>query len=111
VQRDRDADLLVLEHALQVDVQDGVLRRMALHVLQHGGLRHVADLEVDDGRVEALVVQHQQQLGVVERQGARLTVATVEDGGDLVRATQAAARTFALGVTELGGEFERSLHE
>jgi hypothetical protein len=33
-------------------------------------------------------------------------MATVEDGGHLVRATQAAARTFALGVTELGGEFE-----
>ena len=42
--------------------------------------------------------------------GARLTVATVEDGGHLVHATQAAARTFALGVTELGGEFERGLH-
>jgi len=31
-------DLLVLEHALQVDVQHGVLRRVALHVLQYGRL-------------------------------------------------------------------------
>ena len=38
VQRDRDADLLVLEHALQVEVQDGVLGRMPLHVLQDRGL-------------------------------------------------------------------------
>jgi hypothetical protein len=43
---------------------------------------------------------------VVERQGARLAVATVEDGRHLVRVTQAAARTFALRVTELGAEFE-----
>ena len=106
VQRDRDADLLVLEHALQVDVQHGVLRRMPLHVLQDRRLRDVADLQVDDRRVEALVVEHQQQPGVVERQGARLAMATVEDGGHLVLVTQAAARTFALRVTELGVEFE-----
>jgi len=79
---------------------------VTLHVLQHRSLRHVADAEVDDGRVEPLVLEHQHQPGVVERQSARLTVATVEDGGNLVRATQAAARTFALGVTELGDEFE-----
>ena len=38
VQGNRDAYLLVLEHALQVDVQYRVLRRMSLHVLQDGGL-------------------------------------------------------------------------
>ena len=48
---------------------------------------------------------------MIERQGARFTVATVEDGRHLVRVTQAAARTFALRVTELGGEFECSFHE
>jgi hypothetical protein len=35
---------------------------------------------------------------------------TVEDGRDLVHVTQAAARTFALRVTELGDEFERGFH-
>jgi hypothetical protein len=110
VQRDRDADLFVLEHALQVHVQHGVLGRVALHVLEHRGLAHVADLQVDDGRVEALVVEHQQQAGVVERERTRLTVPPVEDGGHLVRATQAAARTFALDIAELGDEFERGFH-
>jgi hypothetical protein len=38
-------------------------------------------------------------------------VATVEDGRDLVRVTQAAARTFALRVTELGDEFECGFHK
>ncbi len=111
VQRNRDADLLVVEDPLQVDVQHGVLRRVTLHVLEDRRLVQLADLQVEDGRVEALVVEHEQELRVVERQGARLTVATVEDGGNLVRATQAAARTFALGVTELGGEFECSFHD
>jgi len=76
VQRDRDADLLVLQHALQVDMQHGVLRRMPLHVFQHGSLAHVADLQVEDRRVEPLIVQHDEQPGVIERQRARLTMAT-----------------------------------
>jgi hypothetical protein len=37
-------------------------------------------------------------------------VATIENGRDLVPVTQAAARTFALRVTELGDEFECSFH-
>jgi hypothetical protein len=47
---------------------------------------------------------------VIERQRAWITVATVKDGRDLVRVTQAAARTFALRVTELGDEFESGFH-
>src|SRR6188474_195888 len=84
---------------------------MALHVLEHRGLADVTDLEVDDGRVKALVLEHQQQPGVVERERTRLAVASVEDGRHLVRTTQAAARTLALGVTELGIEFECGLHD
>ena len=52
VQRHVHPDLLVLQHALEVDVHDLVLVRMALHVLQHRGLALVADLEREDGRVE-----------------------------------------------------------
>jgi len=83
---------------------------VTLHVLEDRRLVQLADLEVDDRRVEALVVEQQQQLGVIERQRARITVATIEDGRDLVRVTQAAARTLALRVTELGDEFECSFH-
>ena len=45
VQRNRHADLLVLQHALQIHVQDLVLRRMALHVLEDRGLRLAVDLQ------------------------------------------------------------------
>ena len=42
------------------------------------------------------------QLRVIERQRARLTMPAIEDRRNLVLVTQAAARTFALAVTELG---------
>ena len=38
VQRHLHLDLLVLQHALEVDVHDLVLVRVALHVLEHRGL-------------------------------------------------------------------------
>ena len=39
VDRQLDADLLVLDDALQVDVHDGILRRVHLHVLDDRCLR------------------------------------------------------------------------
>ena len=44
VDRDVDADLLRLQDALQVDVHDGVARRVQLQILDDRGLGHVADL-------------------------------------------------------------------
>jgi hypothetical protein len=62
VQRHAHLDLLVLQNALEVDVHDLVLVRVALHVLEHRGLLLAADLERQDGRVEALVVHQLRKL-------------------------------------------------
>ena len=101
-----DADLLVLDHALQIHVHDDVARRVHLDVLDDGGLRLVAHLQLHDGRVEALVVDHRQQILLIEDQRARLLVAAVENGRDLSRVTQAAARTFALRLAEVRADGE-----
>jgi hypothetical protein len=106
VDRDVDADLLVLRHALHVDVHDGVARRVHLQVLDDGGLLLVADHEVDDRGVELLVVDQRHQLLVIEGDCTGLDVAPVQDCRHAARMTQAAARTFALAITELGAEFE-----
>ena len=101
-----DADLLVLDHALQIDVHDRVTRGMALHVLEDRRLRLIADLDVQDRRVEALVVEQRQQFLMVEREPFGIAMTAVKNGRHFSHATQAAARTFALVVTELGAEFE-----
>ena len=106
VDRDVDTDLLGLDDALQVDVHDGVARRVHLQVLDDRGLRLVADLEVDDRRVELLVVDQRHQLLVIESDGTGFAVAPVQDCRHFSGMTQAAARTLALAITELGGEFE-----
>ena len=104
--RDVDADLLVLQHALHVDVHDGVARRVHLQILDDRGLLLVADDEIDDRRVELLVVDERHQLLVIERDGTGFDVTPVQDCRHAPRMTQAAARTLALAITELGGEFE-----
>ena len=107
MQRDADPDLLGLHYALQIHVQYGVASRVALHVLQNGGLRLIADLHIHDRAVEALVVEQRQQLLVIERQPARFAMAAVQNSRHLAEMTQAAARTLALLVVpELGAEFE-----
>ena len=63
-------------------------------------------VEVDDRGIELLVVHQRHQLLVIESDGARLLVAAVEDCRHSSRVTKAAARTFALRIAELGGEFE-----
>ena len=106
VQGHAHADLLVLVHPLEVDVKDLALPRVALHILEHRSLLLVAGLQVQDGGVETLLVEHLHQLGVVDREGAGRLVTTVDDRRDLAGTTQAAARTLALVVPELHGEFE-----
>ena len=101
-----DADLLVLDDALQIHVHDDVARRVHLHVLDDRCLRLLAHLELHDGRVETLVVDHGQQVLLIEDERARLFVAAVENGRDLARVTQAAARTFALHLAEVRADGE-----
>ena len=106
VDRQVDADLLVLDDALQVDVHHDVLRRMHLHVLDDRFLRGVADLQPHDRGIEALVGDHGEQVLLIEYQGLGVLVGAVQDGGDLARVTQAAARTFALHLAEVRAEGE-----
>jgi hypothetical protein len=47
------------------------LNGMALHVLQDGGLRLIAHLQIQDGRIEALVVEHDRELLMAQGQRAR----------------------------------------
>ena len=94
--RQADADLLALDDPLQIDVHHEALGRVHLHVLDDGLLALFADLEADDRGVEALIVDHGEQVLLVEDQRLRILVGAVEDGGDLARVTQAAARTLAL---------------
>src|SRR6185503_9046593 len=75
VERNAHLDLLVLQHALEVDVHDLVLVRVALHVLEDCGLLLFADLERQDSREEALVVYQLRELRVVDDEGARVALA------------------------------------
>src|ERR1700677_1258980 len=110
VQRNGDADLLVLLDALKVDVHDGILERMPLHVLQDRSLRLAAHLETQDRRVEALVVEHDRELLMAQGQRPRLQMSAIQNCRHFALATQAAARTFAMRLAELRRELKRGFH-
>ena len=102
---------LVLEHALQIHVQDLVLRRMTLHVLDDSRLLLALDLELEDGGEKALVHQQRQQILVIENDLAWLVVPAIEDRRYFPGSAQAAARTLPLhAVTRIGDQFKRGLH-
>ena len=110
VDRHVQADLLVFEHALQVDMHDGVARRVHLHVLDDDRLLLRADVDADDRGIEFLVAHQRQQFVMLEREPRRLAMSAVENGGNLAGMTQAAARTFALIITRFRAEFESDTH-
>src|SRR5688572_8606706 len=102
VQRHGDADRLVLVHALEVQMHDDLLVRMALHVTQQDLLHLAVEFEVEDRRVEPLVLAGEPGLLVFELDALRGGGAAVEDGRDVRSATEAAARTLAF-VLAAGG--------
>ncbi len=106
VNRQTDADLLVRDDAQQVHVHHQVLGRVHLDVLHDRFLSLLAHLDLHDGRVEALVVDHGQQVLLIQHQRARLFLAAVENGRDLALVTQAAARTLALRITQIRADDE-----
>jgi len=106
VDRQPDADLLALHDTLQVDVHHDILGRMHLHILDDRFLRGVADLQTHDRGIEALIADHGEQVLLIEYQGLGVLVGAVQDGGDLARVTQAAARTFALHPAQVRAERE-----
>src|SRR6202035_1816134 len=58
----------------------------------------------------AFVVEHDQELLMAQGQRLRFGMPAVEDCRYFSVVTQAAARTFALRLAELGNEFERGFH-
>ena len=109
---DRQTNLqrLVLDHALQIHVHYGIARRMHLHIAHDRRLRLRIEVEADDRAVELLVVDQRQQLLMIEHDVLRLTLATIENCGDLTGTTQAAARTFALIVTRVRADLKGGTH-
>src|SRR3546814_6057592 len=93
VQRHRHADRLVLVHALEVQVHDQLLVRMALHVTQQHLLHLAVDVQVDDRGIEPFLLAGDPGLFLLELDALRFAAATVDDGRNLARTTQAAART------------------
>src|SRR5262249_50905703 len=104
--RETDADALVLNHALQVDVHHQVLRRVHLYVLDDGFVHALADLQPHDRGIKALIPDHREQVLLIEYQRLGVLVGAVEDGGDLAGVTQAAARTLALHHADIRAESE-----
>jgi len=96
VQRYRDAQRLVLVHALEVQVQDLLLERVALHVTQQYALHVAGQGQVQDRGIEPVVLAGEPDVVVVQLDADRLEVATVDDGRYGAGTTQAAARTLAL---------------
>ena len=66
VQRHVEADRLVLVDALEVQVQDLLLERMALHVAQQHLLGLAVDVQGQDRRVEPLVLAGEPERVVLE---------------------------------------------
>jgi hypothetical protein len=110
VQRDVHADLFGRNDSLQVHVEHFAPGRMTLDVLEDSLLVLVANLDVQDARVEGLALELLQDLVMVKHQGARLTAAAIQDCGNLSLFTQAAARTFPLVFTEFRNQIEFITH-
>src|SRR3546814_6071240 len=88
---------LVGEHALEVGVDRVAADRMALQVLEHDLLgARGADLQCQQARIERFDLELLEQLVARDADRDRAFFAPVNNGRNLARATQAAARTLAL---------------
>ena len=96
VQRHVEADRVVLVDALEVQVQDLLLERMALHVTQQDLLGLAVDAQGQDRGVEPLVLAGEPERLCSSWMFSGVGLGAVDDGRDLAAATEAAARTFAL---------------
>src|SRR5689334_16411049 len=104
--RQMNADLLALYHALQVDMHHDIARRMHLHVLHDRMLGLAARGDLNDRRIELFIADHRQQILLIEYELLRFFMTAVKNGWHLARVTQAAARTFALRLAEVRAESE-----
>jgi hypothetical protein len=79
---------------------------MTLHVLENRGLALLADLDVQDTRIERLVVELLDYTVMVKDQCARRTPGAIDDCRNFSLVTQAAARTFPLVFTDIRNQIE-----
>lgn len=103
--RDGDLDLLTGADADEVDVLDVPRHRVALDVPHEGQLVRTVDRDGDEG---VLVVAHgEERLVRIQCDVDGLGAVSVDDGGDLASAAEAAcgalAEIFADGVRQLDG--------
>ena len=96
VQRHLHVDLLVLRHALEVDVQDLQAPGMHLVVAQQHLLLLAFQVQRQDGSVERFLPHVLRQVLVIQFDVLRRLPASVEDARHTPAMTQAAARTRAL---------------
>src|SRR3546814_8892938 len=78
---------------------------MALHVTQQHLLHLAVDVQVDDRGIEPFLLAGDPGLLLLELDALRLAAATVDDGRNLARATQAAARPLPLVLAAGSGGF------
>src|SRR6185437_2071914 len=79
--------------ALEVEMQQLLLERMALHVAQKHLLHVAVQRQIENGRIEPLVLRREPDIVVVDLDAYRGEFAAVDDGRNLARIAQAAART------------------
>src|SRR3546814_8459482 len=78
---------------------------MALHVTRQHLLHLAVDVQVDDRGIEPFLLAGDPGLFLLELDALRFAAATVDDGRNLARTTQAAARTLPLVLAAGYGEF------
>ena len=110
VQRNADADRLVLVDALEIQMQQLRLERMALHVAQKHALRGAVEAQVENRGIKPLVLRCEPRGVVIELDARGIFAVAVNDSRHLARATQAAARTFAFVGTAFGRYFMFGSH-
>src|SRR5210317_1427919 len=81
VERNAHLDFLVLDDALEVHVHNERLGRMTLAILENRSLALFPNLDVEDTRVERLVLKLLDNAVVVNYQCAGRTPGTVNDCG------------------------------
>jgi hypothetical protein len=110
VQRHVRAQLGVLVDAQEVHVHHLLLVRVLLPVA-HQHLLHLAvDVQVEHGGEEPLVLGGEQDGVVLDLDALRGLARAIDDGRDVARATQAAARTLPLVLAALGLDFVNLCH-
>src|SRR3546814_11194757 len=78
---------------------------MALHVTRQHLLHLAVDVQVDDRGIEPFLLAGDPGLFLLELDALRFAAATVDDGRNLARTTQAPARTPPLVLAAVSGEF------